>query len=155
MTTATLTPAAPTTPADCKVSALYARLAAIDPAAVPVVCTDRHVARKYQATLARELFKALGLKGISVTTPNYSMAHVVDVSIPSLPHLPGDYLYDGRNYENDSYSDMPAAVPARAKSLARHAASLKVGEILAYAFPNHDDRSDSQSDYFDSCWSIS
>lgn len=141
-------------PAAAKVSALYAKLATINEASILPVCRDRHIPRKEQATLARKLFKSLGLAGISVTTPNYSMASTVDVAIPSLPHESGDYLLAGVNYENNSYSDMPDAVPCKAKMLARSAATRKVQEILARAFPQHDDRSDSMTDYFDSCWSF-
>ena len=121
---------------------------------VPVVCRDRCIARKEQAKLARQLFKRLGIDGLSVTTPRYSIARVVDVAVPREPHLDGDYMLDGVNYENYSYGDMPETVPARAKHMRHHNACLKLGAILLKAFPCHDDRSDSQSDYFDSCWSI-
>ena len=105
------------------------------------VATDRHMARKDQAAAARKLFRILGIKGVRFTTPNYSMASVVDVDIPKRD----DYKTDERgqiDYPND-----PAAV-------ANNKAVEGVRMILAYAFPNHDNRSDSMTDYFDACWSF-
>lgn len=61
---------------------LAARLEEIDPGAVEVVSIDRYIPRKEQARLARRLFRDLELKGISVTTPSYSMAQAVDVRLP-------------------------------------------------------------------------
>lgn len=121
---------------------------------VPIMARDRSIPRKDQAKLARELFKKLGIQGLSVTTPNYSMAQGVDVRVPEIPREPGDYLFEGVDYNNHCFSDMPEAVPARAKHLKRWQAIRKIDAILKLAFPNHDDRSDSQSDYFDSCWSV-
>lgn len=120
---------------------LHEALDMVNLATVPVVSTDRHITRKEQAAAARKLFRSLGLKGISITAPNYSMAHSVDVS----PLKRDDYVFDsfGMVIEGDE---------ARA---ANSAASRKIEAILAAAFPNHDDRSDSQSDHFDFCWSIS
>lgn len=125
---------------------------AIDLDEIKPVCHDRHIPRKQQAALARQLFKAIGLRGISVTTPNYSMAQVVNVRIPEEPH-PGWAGYE--QYENATYSDMPDDVPARRWSARHYAAEQKVKEILLRAFPAHDDRSDSMTDYYDYCWSIS
>lgn len=129
-------------------------LRAVDLSRVPVMSTDRCIPRKEQARLARELFKRLGVKGISVTTPNYSMAQSVDVRIPSEPHEPGDYLLGDANYEHRCYSDMPDAVPCKQKMLRQSEARELAEAILARAFPKHDDRSEMQSDYFDYCWSF-
>lgn len=141
------------------VAALYvqhpvAGLAGVNEAAIPVMSRDRSIPRKEQAALARKLFKQLGLKGISVTAPNYSMAQSVNVNLPRIPVQDSDFVCDGVDYSNHSYSDMPADCRARQISRANYAAEMKVGEILARAFPNHDDRSDSMTDYFDYCWSI-
>ena len=133
---------------------LFATLETIILDNVPVMTDDRQIGRKNQAALARQLFKSLGLKGISVRTPSYSMASVVEVSLPTLERAADDYLMDGRDWKFESWSDMPIDLPARVKNAARYEAEKKVGAILAIAFPNHDDRSDSQSDYFDNCWSI-
>ena len=132
----------------------YACIFAVNMACIPVMSTERGIARKQQALLARQLFKRLGIKGVSVTAPNYSMAQSVHVSLPEIAREQGDYLYAGTDYRNHCYSDMPLEVPARAKANAKHQAELRIGEILDRAFPNHDNRSDYQTDYFDSCWSI-
>jgi hypothetical protein len=42
----------------------------------------RQESRKARAAAIRSLFKRLGLKGISVTAPNYSMAQSVDITFP-------------------------------------------------------------------------
>jgi hypothetical protein len=130
------------------------QILAVDLDRVPIVSRDRNIPRKLQAKLARQLFRGLGLKGISVTTPNYSMAQVVDVVVPRIPAEPGDYLYDGKDFQHHCYGDMPAEVPARAKHFRHSEATRKLETILLRAFPNHDNRSDSQSDYFDACWGI-
>lgn len=130
---------------------LYESLAAVDLASVPVVCTERSTPRIEQAKLARKLFKTLGLKGISVTTPMYSMAQSVSVRIPEEP-FPGWVGFE--QWQHASYSEMPPEVPAKAARMRHSEAERKVAEILGIAFPNHDDRGDSQSDYSDYCWSI-
>jgi len=123
---------------------------------VPVMCTDRHISRKTQANLARDLFKALGIKGVSVTCPRYSMAQSVDVDIAKNEAIPLDaFILDGADYRNECFSDMPDDVPAKRIQQSKNNARAKVEAILALAFPNHDDRSDTQSDHFDYCWSIS
>ena len=127
------------------------RIMAINLNEVPVVCTDRHIKRKEQAKLARELFKKLGIKGISVTTPSYSMASTVDVRVPWEPH-PGWVGFE--KWENKTYSDMPDDVPAKKWNAHHYRAECKVELILLKAFPQHDDRSEPQSDYFDRCWSV-
>jgi hypothetical protein len=123
-------------------AAVHAALAAIDLIMVPVVATERHTHRKVRAKLTRELPKRLGVSGISVTTPRYSMATAVDVLIPAR----SDYTLrhpDG----TVNWAEDPAA-------LSNSAAEATVRAILARAFPNHDDRSDSTTDYFDNPWSV-
>jgi hypothetical protein len=119
---------------------LHTKLAAIRLIDVPMMSMDRSIPRKEQARLARELFKTLGLKGISVTTPNYSMARTVHVDLPERQDV---FERSGKiDYADD---------PARQANLeARQSIRL----ILLQAFPNHDDRSDTQSDHFDYCWSV-
>lgn len=102
---------------------------------------ERSTPRKDQAKLARKLFKQLGLKGISVTTPSYSMAQGVDVLIPKRD----DYIRDERG--NIDFINDPAA-KANSKAV------RDIMEILARAFPQHDDRSDSMTDYFNYKWSV-
>jgi len=119
-----------------KATELHAKLAEIVSGelakTVPVICTDRHIPRKEQAKLARKLFKILGIRGVSVRTPNYSMARVVDVRLPQL----GD------------------DVEREARRKANWEARCRMKDVLEFAFPCHDDRSDPMTDYFDHCWSI-
>ncbi len=110
-------------------------------AAIPVMTKNRHIPRKEQAALARELFKRIGIKGVSVRTPNYSMASSVDVFIPRRC----DYVFN--EYRQVEYASDPA-------SIANQSARGTILAILAAAFPNHDDRSEYVSDYFDFCWSV-
>ena len=146
----------------------------VDLDSVPVITRDRFIPRKDQAKLTRILLKRLGIKGVSVTAPNYSMAQSVDVKVPRLPATEADFLLvcptchdpvgvgscptchgNGRNYSNDVFSDMPDAVPAKIKHLTHWNALQKLEAILLRAFPNHDDRSDLQTDYFNYKWSVS
>ena len=121
---------------------------AVSLADVPNLKLDRHAPRKEQAQAARDLFKRLGIRGVSFTCPVYSMAFHVDVRLPeddgSMPHdldmQPHDWQKDG---------------PERCAACnRRNATRAKVQAILDAAFPNHLDRSDYQSDYFDSRWMI-
>lgn len=129
----------------------FTQIHAVNLEAVPVMSRDRGIPRKEQAKLARDLMKRLGIKGVSITTPSYSMAQSVDVSVPS-EHRPD--MTGWERFEHSTYSDMPDDCPVKASMLRRRAASDKLEAILAKAFPNHDDRSDMQSDYFDYCWSV-
>lgn len=125
-----------------KVLELHARLDQIKLEDIPVMSSDRHIARKDQAALARKLFRSLTLKGLSVTSPSYSMASSVHIKLPARE----DYQRDEHGQRVDRETD-----PA---SIANHTARTKLEAILNKAFPNHNDRSDTQSDYFDFCWSI-
>jgi hypothetical protein len=119
---------------------LHAKLATINPLDVPVMSRERMIPRKEQAALARQLFKSMGLRGISVTTPNYSMASTVRVRLPKRD-----------DYELNEWGTVKEGDPVmRANS----EAGRRVESILLAAFPRHDDRSDTMSDYFDYCWSV-
>jgi|GEM_PF-5680063 hypothetical protein len=124
-----------------KARALHTKLAAVDITEVPVMSRERCIRRKDQAKLARELFKKFGLKGISVTAPNYSMAQSVDVTPPKR-----------QDYELTDDGFIVASCEA---SKANQDARDRLGAILLAGFPSHDDRSEIQTDYFDYCWSIS
>ena len=122
----------------------HAALAAVDLNKVPVMTKDRSIARKEQARLLRELLKSLKIKGVSVTAPNYSMAQSVDVSLPRRL----DYMKDDGSLPPYALNEW---CPARRANIK---AREQFNALLAKAFPNHDNRSDSQSDYFDYCWSL-
>lgn len=137
-------------PAD-RVSALYDAIEAVDLSAVASTGLDRHEPRKVQAAAARKLFRELGIRGISVTAPNYSMAQSVDVRIPE----PADSEHHGDKWPHGNSFELSRSEATRCPACARRSRIRdKVEAILARAFPNHDNRSDSQSDHFDFCWSI-
>lgn len=129
---------------------LYEQIAAVKLDRVPVMSHERCIPRKEQAKLARQLFAKLGIKGVSVTAPNYSMAQSVDVRVPA----EAADMTGFEQYEHSTYSDMPDYVPVKAAMLRKNQAQKHLFLILNHAFPCHDDRSDSQSDYFDYCWSM-
>lgn len=110
---------------------------------VPVMTRNRGCGQKEQAAITRDLFKILGLKGISVTMPNGSMCFWVDVRLPG--RLDYNYL---------RYLDKNWTMKADPGYMAQRWAENTIKAILARAFPNHNDRSDSQTDYFDNPWSI-
>lgn len=118
----------------------HVALAAVDITEIPVMSTDRHIPRKQQAALARNLLRQLGIKGVSVTTPSYSMAQVVEVRMPRR---------DDHNLDELGFM-VPGCPAAEANTEAR----VRMLAILLAAFPRHDDRSDRMTDYFDYCWSV-
>lgn len=121
---------------------LHKHLEGIDLSTVFPITIERHCGRKQTAALARKVFKLHGIKGISVTAPNYSMAQSVHIRLPKRDDYTVTCEYGRIDWAND-----PAAQ-------ANCAAERKLESILAAAFPNHDDRSDTQSDYFDYKWSV-
>lgn len=121
---------------------LHEKLATIDITTIPVLSRDRSIPRKEQAALARSLFKSLGLRGISVTAPNYSMARSVDIRLPKR----NDYVLNTDGTVLDYATDPAAQANVNAEK--------RLGAILLAAFPRHDDRSDTQSDHFDYRWSL-
>ena len=124
-------------------------------AAIPVYRLDRCAPRTEQARQARELFRRLGVRGVSVTAPGYSQAHSVNVRLPR----PGDDEHDPTRWPYDhsrccgqqAGHEESTRCPACAQE---DATRRKVEAILYAAFPNHRDRSEVQTDYFDFCWSI-
>jgi hypothetical protein len=90
----------------------------------------RRMSRKERAAAARKLFRSLGLKGLSVTAPNYSMASSVHVALP-----------DGDRGDREG-------------RMALTSARRKVEALLLVAFPGTEDRSDIMTDYFDFVWSF-
>jgi hypothetical protein len=104
---------------------LCEKIMSIDLRAVPVLAPDRHLPRKQQAKMTRELFKILGINGVRVTTPRYANASSVYVQFSS----------DSPHKDRWEYGQ-------------------KLQAILDKAFPNHVDRSDPQSDHFDSRWYV-
>jgi hypothetical protein len=92
----------------------------------------RRMSRKERAAAARKLFRSLGLKGLSVTAPNYSMASSVHIEMPAGPEGLSDYE----------------------RRMVRASARSKLQALLLVAFPGTEDRSDIMTDYFDFVWSF-
>lgn len=130
------------------------KILSIDPTEVPVMTHDRSIARKQRAVLVRTLFKRLGIKGVSVTCPNYSMARSVDIHIGSSLGTAEDYNFEGVNYSQKAFSEMPDKTPIKIKHNALIETRRHLEKIILAAFPAHFDRSDSMTDYFDNPWSI-
>ena len=112
----------------------------------------RHASRKVQATAARALFQQLGLKKISVTVPRYSMASTVDVRLPEVKFTAEDYAEWDAAYNRGEDTNTTTEV-GRIRTR-ENAAAKKLEAILNRAFPNHIDKSDYSSDYFDRRWSV-
>ena len=110
----------------------------------------RSTPRKMQAVAARSLFKQLGLKDISVTTPTWSMASSVIVRLPRMPwtqEIQDEWTdaFQGGHQEGTTLGQL------RSRG---HRIDQKLQAILDKAFPQHVDRSNPIEDRFDSCWSI-
>ena len=100
----------------------------------------RRESRKVWAAEVRKLLRSLGIKGVSVTAPNYSMASSIDI------HIPAAAEHD-RGAAGHEYLSCPTC--------GQHTrAEKKIRDIILAAFPDLNDRSESQSDYFDFCLSI-
>jgi hypothetical protein len=96
--------------------------------------------RTVWAKAIRRLLADLGIKGVSITTPHYSMAHSIDVKLPAgTPH--------DRGAADHEYRDCPMCQE-------RNRAQDRITQIILAAFPDLDDRSDSMTDYFDFCLSV-
>lgn len=130
----------------------------IERAPIPAV---RHAAmrqrtRKEWAGEVRNLFKDLGIKHVSVTAPNYSMASSIHIDTPRFFAWEGDH--EKRHAEIDHQER------ARGEWMGyghycefckrSQEAKRKLEKIILAAFPDLDDRSETQSDYFDFCLSI-
>jgi hypothetical protein len=117
----------------------------------------RSLTRKEWAHEVKNLFKSLGLGWVSVTAPSYSMASSIHIhfhtdepwehSAHKAKHKEIDELQRGAHewFGYGTYCPW-----CKLEWAAHH----KLEQIILAAFPDLDDRSDSQSDHFDSCLSI-
>lgn len=109
---------------------------------IPIKTTNRGCGQKTQARLARELFRELAIPHVSVTCATGSFCFWVNVEFPA-PRLAEHVCFA-------LGVDWP---PLPTKALETWAESV-IYQILARAFPNHDDRSDSMTDYYDDPWRV-
>jgi hypothetical protein len=105
----------------------------------------RREERKVIAAAVRKLFREMGLKGMSVTAPNYSMAQAIDIKTPR--NDPEPLVYDDEEFMYGKHH------PAYRE--ARNAVLAKVEAIVLAAYPDLDNRSDYHSDHYDYRLSIS
>lgn len=103
---------------------LHKQLAAVILANVPVINPDRAPERLQLARDTRDLFRRLGISGISVTVPRYSQACSVDLRLPRR-----------RDHLMTAAGDVVDLDPAR---IANSAAEARLREILYAAFPGTD-----------------
>lgn len=129
---------------------MHPQLSAIINSKLPTrrVINLRRQPRKTWAKEVRKLFKEMNLTGISVTTPSYSMASTIDISLPAVTDCTYETLTTEQKYHCDGHLQFCPACKERWN------AHEKIKEILAEAFPDLDDRSEYISDYFDNCFSI-
>lgn len=115
-------------------------------AVLPEAASDvpRNLPCKEFAKVVRAFFKQIGLSGISVRTPNYSMAMGIEIRIPAREDYKrkSDGSFDWLNLE-----DCPA-------SQSNGAAEKLLSKFMNRHFPNHGNYSDGQIDHFDFRWSI-
>jgi hypothetical protein len=101
-------------------------MARLDVSDVPVMTRDRDISRKHQAALLRQLLRQLRVPHVSVTTPSYSGAYSVHVTLPRWPYQSRPGVAD--NSEEDIH---------------------QFEELLTVAFPEHVDRpGDPGHDYY-------
>jgi hypothetical protein len=105
----------------------------------------RHAGRKAQAAAVRKLLHGLGIKGVSVTAPSYANASAIHIRIPDDEHVDGT---DPRGYRDHEYRTCP-------RCQRRHVATLRLTSLILAAYPDLDNRSDSQRDHFDYVLSVS
>jgi hypothetical protein len=124
----------------------------------PLPTTTRNIRdldRKEQAKIVRQLFKSLGFTGVSVTTPTYSMASSINISLPRQPwegeHEPEHNRLQAIEYSKPSYNGMVQVCPWCKESWL---ADKQIRAIILAAFPDMDNRSDTQSDYSDFAFTI-
>lgn len=116
----------------------------------------RHQARKEWAAAVRRLFRDMGLSGISVTAPHYSMASSIDIRLPKFQQ---EGAHQARHAEIDR-TERANSAPWQGYNKScqwcaeEKQAIEKIRSIVLAAFPDLDDRSDTQSDYFDCCLTI-
>jgi hypothetical protein len=105
--------------------ALREALSKLNEGTVPVVCRNENVTLKERARRARQLFRELGLTGVSARLPRGANCLWVQVRYPRASNIE----IDAKN-------------------------RLALEEILQRAFPREIDRSDAMTDYFDPAWTF-
>lgn len=126
---------------------LYTRLNAVDLDAIEPISMKR-----YETEMPREAKKALNRligtgHGISIRRGRGTAWGYIDVILPKV-HPQEDCTAGWQ--PNGDFVPMFNCEGCRAESAAEH----RIEEILYRLYPSTDDRSDSQTDYFDFVWSV-
>lgn len=116
----------------------------------------RKEARKEWAKQIRNLLKELRIVNVSVTTPSYSMASSVNIAVNyekewETAHEPVHKAGEAEERKSPIYRGSIHFCPY---CKARKEVHDKLENVILAAFPDLNNRSDSQSDYFDYCLSI-
>jgi len=111
--------------------------------------------RKTWAVEVRRLLKELHIAGVSVTAPNYSQASTIHIQIPSTGFDAEHEAIHNKIDEEQRNSSSWLGYGQYCSICKEHwQAHQKIEQIILAAFPDLNDRSDLQSDYFDDCLSI-
>lgn len=138
-----------------EITTLNPALQAIIEAPLPAFRANiRHQSRKEWAQAVRKLLKDMKLTEISVTTPNYSMAQSISIELPRdvEAHNPVHEAAEIESRKEAEYRGMVHYCPFCKQRQGAHEA---ITAIILSAFPDLCDRSDTYSDHFDYCLSIS
>lgn len=119
----------------------------------------RRLYRKEWSKLVKRLLKDLGLGFVSVTAPNYSMAQSIDIRFHQVETPAESTEHQRLHDEIDRAEIATGGLHVGFNRTCKHchqrwAAHQALERIILAAYPDLDNRSDSQSDYFDYCLSI-
>lgn len=114
-------------------------------------CNMRQLTRKEWATEVRNLLKSLNIKGVSVTTPNYSQASTISIRLPDIGEV--DETEHAKIHDDLWRTQRPGKDCPHCGQ--RWNARYHLEEIILAAFPDLNDRSILREDYYDYCLSFS
>lgn len=117
-----------------------------EPSRVVYTHIQRYDPRTETAKQVRRTLRAMGIRGVRVTTPRYSMAQGLDIAFAGDDHTP-----DACGQWDSVYREHDRDCP---RFWRWHLADQRIEALLIRAFPNLDNRSDSQTDYFDAYFHI-
>lgn len=109
--------------------------------AAPLRTDARRMTQTERSAALRALLKSLGVKGVSVTSARGSMCYWSHIRFDGVPHPPVANWCE----HNSRVCDVCQR---------NNAAERKVHRIVLAAYPDLDDRSDSQTDHFDFVYTV-
>ena len=111
----------------------------------------RRQTRKEWAVAVRKLLKDIGVKGVSVTTPSYSMAQSIHITLP--PALDNPNSIEHQEFHNELWKNNRPGTDCPHCGQ-RWNARNHIEAIILAAFPDLNNRSEAREDHFDYCLSI-